>query len=68
MIMAKQYKVVAPMVFLKYYDGAGTVVQADFLAGRVVSEVEDEQNPAPGQVTKASIDHHLETEQIVSVS
>jgi len=66
--MADQFKVTGALVYLRYHDPAGAVVQGTFYQGAVVTAVEDEGDPIPGQVVRSgpgSIDHHLETEQLV---
>ena len=69
--MANEYKVVAPLIYLRYYDINGARVQGTFYEGALVYAVEDEQNPQPGQIVQSgqgSIDHHLGTEQLVESS
>jgi hypothetical protein len=68
--MAEQFKVVAPMVYLRTRDLAGAAVQSTYYEGAVVTQ-EDEKDPQPGQILKSgagSIEHHLETEQLVPLS
>jgi hypothetical protein len=65
--MAKQFKVTGAMVYLRYRDLAGAIVQGTFYQGAVVTQ-EDEKDPQPGQIVKSgagSIEHHLGTEQVV---
>jgi hypothetical protein len=65
--MAEEYKVVAPLVYLRYRDLGGSVVQGTFYQGAVITK-EAGKDPAPGAVIAegpGSIAHHLETEQIV---
>jgi hypothetical protein len=66
--MPNGFKVSAPMVYLRYYDLNGAVVQGTFYEGAVVYGIQDEKEPKPGEIVQSgagSIDHHLENDLIV---
>ena len=69
--MADQFKVTGQLVYLRYYDINGAVVQGTFYQGAVVTAADEKEgDPTPGQVIRSgpgSIEHHLETEQLVSL-
>lgn len=66
--MAKtEFKVIGEMVYLQFQDQTGATVQAPFYRGAVVFREDDDEENTIGSITEKSIEHHIETGQLVPV-